>query len=75
MTPNIYCLLGIKLRAKENELKEKKMQRMKNKANNFIEKRNKRITLDLTILLDRITIRPGRDLTPKKVDFEVSINK
>ena len=66
MTPNIYCLLGIKLRAKENELKEKKMQRMKKKANNFIEKRKERIMLDLTILLDRITIRPGRDLTLQK---------
>ena len=70
MTPNIYCLLGIKLRAKGNELKEKKMQRMKKKANNFIEKRKKRIMLDLTILLDRIKIRPGRDFT-KINKFEV----
>jgi len=63
MTPNIYCLLGIKLRAKENELKE--MQRIEKKANNFIEKRKERIMLDLTILLDMINIRPGRDLTQK----------
>jgi hypothetical protein len=68
-----YACLGLNYLQTKLSLIRKRKNKDGEKANNFVEKRKEKIMLYLAVLLDRIKIRPGRDLTRNK--FCIFFNK